>query len=510
MGFYLLIRISLSVGLQMVDLSPNLSDTVVLVNLLITCFIGMVIVHESITIGKRKKERSQLELMISETNKQTSDNNKEISNNNKEISNKELEIKNKVLEFQKTELDFKKKESDFKMEALEKVKTSTEDISKRITDRLIEDQTWLDRFMDETGATYGGSVFGTRINHFYYEKKALARKAIDILQEEVTNNKEMKYCILIDSGTTTYHLFCEICYRIKNNRNLAEKNCFWTDRIVIITNNLPGIQYLMKHCKKEYDEYSDLLIKCLLLPGEPLPVYGAVTGIDTINFLEKDHIKDRIKDILEVKNVNQFQIISFLPSNYMVRHPEKIDGKELYCPVARGGGEGGHFDIKNKFAELSDKIYLISPLTKFSFATCEDLNRLNKLDIDEKEDPHAERKNPDRVKYREVELITDELMKKCNFIITDRRAEKDLFWSFANELRKSLEKSYSKNKIYIANYNVEQWIPVDIKNPYYTDLEMKREIPHTNLRNAYLEKKTDGRHFIWDYSWVYRREEEKY
>jgi hypothetical protein len=302
------------------------------------------------------------------------------------------------LEFQNTELDFKKKEFEFKTETLEKIKVSTKEISKEISDSLIDNPTWLDRFMDETGVTYGGSIFGTRINHFFYEKKALAKKTIDILQEELTNNTEMKCCLLIDSGTTTYHLFCEICERVKNLDNLGEKTNSWTDRIFIVTNNLPGVQYLIKHCRKGSDEYSDLLVKCLLLPGKPLPVYAAVAGSETIHFLEEDHIRERIRKELNAENDTEYQIIGLMSANYMVRHPEKINGKELYCPVARGGEEGGHHDIKKAFVELSDKIYLISPLTKFSFATCKCLNKINGFFINEGDDPENARAFPDKVK----------------------------------------------------------------------------------------------------------------
>lgn len=492
----------------------SLSDTIVLVNLFVTCLIGLIVINESITIGKGKKEISKINKETSENNKEISNNNKKtsendkvISNNNKEISIKELELKNKALEFQNTELDFKKKEFEFKKETLEKIKASTKEISKEISDSLIDNPTWLDRFMDETGVTYGGSIFGTRINHFFYEKKALAKKTIDILQEELINNTEMKCCLLIDSGTTTYHLFCEICERVKNLDNLGEKTNSWTDRIFIVTNNLPGVQYLIKHCRKGSDEYSDLLVKCLLLPGKPLPVYAAVAGSETIHFLEEDHIRERIRKELNAENDTEYQIICLMSANYMVRHPEKINGKELYCPVARGGEEGGHHDIKKAFVELSDKIYLISPLTKFSFATCKCLNKINGFFINEGDDPENARAFPDKVKYREIQLTTEKLIEKCNFILTDRK-DKDIFWEFAQEFRKILKQSYGESKVNIADYDVEQWIPIGMDKPDYKDIEMKREIPHENLRNAYLKKKKDDRHFIWSYSWVFREEEE--
>jgi len=68
---------------------------------------------------------------------------------------------------------FKSNELEYKKLALHQVEDNTEEISNKIATKLIDDPSWLDRFMEKTGATYGGSVFGHRINHFYYEKQKL-------------------------------------------------------------------------------------------------------------------------------------------------------------------------------------------------------------------------------------------------------------------------------------------------------------------------------------------------
>lgn len=387
--------------------------------------------------------------------------------------------------------------------ALSKIENSSEEISNKIAKKLIDDPSWVEKFTDESGTSYLGSVFGDRMGHFQYEKKDLAKKVIDILEEEMLANREMKYCLLIDSGTTMFSIFCEICERVLKESNPKkgdfEKFCTWNNRVFIITNNLPGVQYLMKHCKDKSDEYSDLFIKCLLLPGEPLPVYAAVTGPETSNCLQAKYIRKTIREKLEVTKDEEYKIISFIASNYMVRHPsQRNDIGDSYCPVARGGG---HFELKTEFAKLSEKIYLISPLTKFSFATCEQLNYLNGFDIDEIDNPKGAKYNPDKVMYREIDLSNEEYKRKCTYFITDRE-KTDLFLGFAQKLKKELIKSYGSDKVIIAtDFKIEKFITVDKSNDSYRDFEIVKEIPHKSLRDTYQEMKEHG-HFIWDQSWI--------
>ncbi|AKB72852.1 sugar phosphate isomerase family [Methanosarcina mazei] len=324
---------------------------------------------------------------------------------------------------------------------------------------------------------------------------------IDILHQELTANKQKKICLLIDSGTTTYHLFSEICDKIKKPSDTDDEINPWKDRVFIITNNLPGIQHFINHCRKGSGEYSDLSIKCFLLPGKPLPVYAAVTGPEAIAFMNKARVKQLIKRELKTENDTEYQIISLMSANYIVRHPKEIDSKIIFCPTARGGGKGGHFEIKEEFAKLSDKIYLISPLTKLSFATCECLNKINELTIDEEKIPEDLNEYHDKVKYREIKLTTPELIEKCNFVLTDRK-NTDTFGDFAHDILLTLKNSYGENKIHIADYDLGAWIPNGTKNPEYYKIAMEMEIPHENLRNAYYRNKKINDHFIWAHNWM--------
>lgn len=472
--------------------SSIINDSLSTVDIIKIIFAGTVavfVLYEALKIGELKTKKWNLDLIASENYKQISENNKEVSEKNKEISEKQLTIKNK-------ELDIQQKEYDFKVKTLAEIKNATEEISNKIAQSLIDNPTWLDRFMDETGATYVGSIFGERINHFFYEKQALAEKAIEELEIEMKLNENMKYCIFIDSGTTLYHLFHEICNRLKR-----ENKEIWKKRVFIITNNLPGVQYFMKHCTENDNEHSDDSLKCLLLPGKPLAVYGAVTGDETIDFLKENHLKPIIRKHLGVEE-EEYKIISFVTGNYIVRHnfkKEDLDKKDVYLPAAR---DSGHYKLKSEFAKLSDKIYLISPLTKFSFATCDQLNEVNGFTIDEDKDPSGAKKYPNKVKYKEIEVIGTKQRDKCIFIITDRQ-EKDLFKDFATELMHELINSYGVNNVKIATrFNMERCIPYGRGEVAYSDTEIKREIPHEELREAYSKAKVGGNHFIWNKGWM--------
>jgi hypothetical protein len=429
---------------------------------------------------------------------------------NKDIAESQLNI-------EKLKLEYLKEETKYKRDSLEQIEKNSSEISDKIAQKLVENPTWLDRFMDETGATYVGSIFGKRINHFHYEKKSLAKKAIDYLEDEMKNSKTKVYCLLIDSGTTMYHLFSEITKRVTEAKRAGNSDIFnmWIMRVFIVTNNLPGIQYMMKHCRDTIDEYAEVYIKCLLLPGKPLSTYGAVTGSETVDFLTKWdkenklhekqelHIRTIIKENLKATN---YEIISFITGNYVVRHQyENRELKDSYCPVARGGG---HIDIKNEFVKLSDKICILSPLTKFSFATCDELNTYNEFQIDEESQPVDAEKTPSKVKYREIELLNKkEYKEKCIFFITSREQD-DMFENFSKELASELNRCYnpekrSKKVIIDTEYKIKNFIPFAKNSFAYRDIEAQKEIPHMILRQTYHQLKGNG-HFIWDISWIDR------
>lgn len=391
------------------------------------------------------------------------------------LSDKKLAESNQALA--ELKLEAFKDEIEYKKDAFQQTKNISSEIAHEISQQLINNPTWLDKFMDETGATYGGSVFGQRIRHFFYEKKVLAKRAVDEI-ENYFEKDDRKYCLLIDSGTSMYPLFHEISERVKDK----EKKKMWQENACIITNNLLGVQYLMKNCKDDAnDDYSDIALDCFLIPGKPLSVYGAVTGTES-----EEWVKNKIHKFLqnELKwRKRCYQIMSFVTGNYIAPHRENKRILGFY-PVARGEG---HVEIKTKFVEVSDIIFLLSPLMKFSFADVDLLNKVNKFVVLRGTD--EAKKFPKQVKYERVDIKKD----RCVFI-TSSRNEFNRFHRFSLDLIRTLKELYDEEKVIVEKFDLQDWIP-GIKDN--SNLELTNEIPHKHLRLKY-----EAGNDIWDINWV--------
>ncbi|MDD3246007.1 MAG: hypothetical protein PHF18_03975 [Methanosarcina sp.] len=456
--------------------------------------VAIIVIYYTIKIYELKEKQSILEMDLAEIEKEISttkleslkeqsnytDLSLQIYNIKKEQSEIERQISTKNLEFLETE-------HKFKTHTLSEVQNITNDISRDISKRIIDDPTWLDRFMDETGATYVGSVYGKRIKHFYYEKKILAKAALDSIESDFrnNNNNNIKYCLVIDSGTTMYHIFHEICERMRDEKS---KN-IWVNRVYIITNNLPGVQYLMKNCKENpSNDYSEIAVKCFLLPGKTLSVYAAVACKETVNWLS--NIDSFLQSEWDCKK-DGYQIISFITANYISRHPltDETDAYDAYYPVARGEG---HIEVKEAMVKVSDKIFLISPLLKFSLADVGLLNEVNGFSIPRSDITEA-RLHPSEVEYEEIP-ITDR--DKCIFFTTSRKGEP--FSKFSDSLRDNLIGGYTDKNVIMVDFDLKNYIP-NVKD--YPHLEIEREIPHEILRTRYINGSN-----IWDMNWVSAQE----
>lgn len=371
-------------------------------------------------------------------------------------------------------LEIIKKEFNNKVILLNETKKLTTEISQRISNNLIDDPTWLDRFMDQTGATYSASVYGNRIGHFYYEKKVIAKNSIDAIEQYLSKDDCNKYCLLIDSGTTMYPVFQEITKRLDKFKGE------WQKRICIVTNNIPGIQYLMKYGKMDVtDNYSEIVIDCYMIPGKPLSVYAAITGKISEEWLKG--LKVFLKDWGKGAPV---QVINFLTGNYMIKNSD--NHKIRYSPVARGEG---HVEIKNAMVEVSDIIFMLSPLTKFSFANLDLLNKVNEFTINRIDSEDA-LKSPKKVKYEEILVPPD---KQIKFFST-RRVKDNLFYPFGELLYSELVQRYKQDNVIMDHIDVCKWIPNIKENQH---LELDREIPHTNLKEKYKPEEN-----IWNIDWV--------
>jgi len=370
-------------------------------------------------------------------------------------------------------------EFDHKRALYDQTANITAQISTSISQQLINNPAWLDRFMDETGVTYRASVFGIRILHFFHEKQKIAQEAINRVEELLKITKDTQYYLLIDSGTTMYPVFVEITRRLEQK----EKKLLW-QRVCLVTNNIPGVQYIMKNAKEDLaDDYSEIAIDCLLVPGKPLSVYAAITGDETTKWLAE------LKELLDSRRGDgeKIRVIGFVTGNYVTR--EIIDNTVHYYPVARGEG---HVEIKQRIVDNSDEVFLLSPLMKFSFAGVNLLNEVNAFDIDRNE--VKARQHPKRVKYEKI-VIPEKT--GCTFIAT-RRVHGAMFEQFGNLLRYELRQLYGNDSVIMPEFDLKYWHPNIEDN---RQLEIEREIPHNNLRKEF-EKGVN----IWDRDWVSEKE----
>lgn len=368
-------------------------------------------------------------------------------------------------------------EHENKINIFGETKKITEDISRGISKNLIDDPTWLDRFMDQTGVTYSASVYGDRIGHFYYEKQFIAEQAINEIEKYINQSKD-KICLLIDSGTTMYPVFQEITKRIHSNKDL------WKKQVCIVTNNLPGIHYLMKYGKEDLsDNYSEILLDCFLIPGKPLSVYAAITGTEAEKWLKQ--IRLFLKDWNDSES--SIKIISFLTGNYMTRSDR--NNKVRYSPAARGEG---HVEMKNEMVKVSDEVFVLSSLTKFSFATCDILNDVNGFTI-QRSDKIDALKHPRQVKYVEI-LIPDEKPYK---IFSTKRVKGNLFEHFSSALYLELIRTLALENVFMPEIDIKKWIPNVEIMPH---LEIEREIPHKTLRDSYAPDND-----IWHLEWILKK-----
>ncbi|HEU4872712.1 MAG TPA: hypothetical protein VFT44_06405 [Pyrinomonadaceae bacterium] len=378
-----------------------------------------------------------------------------------------------------------------KRNALEETSNITTQISESISQKLIENPSWLDRFMDETGVTYSASVFGKRIGHFFYEKRKIATAAVDEIEKYLKHDPLKRFCLVIDSGTTLYPVFQEITDRLRRGPSAKA----WRERVCVVTNNIPGIQYLMKNAKDNpNDDYSEIAIKCFIVPGKPLSVYAAITGTESTNWLlqirnllmSEDCIGKQTADSAPVT----WKIIGFVTGNYIAR---KIEGKKhYYFPVARGEG---HVEVKRMIVEVSEEVFVLAPLMKFSFAGVDLLNKVNGFNLDRKDVERA-KQEPKRVKYEEI-AISDE--KKCRFFTTSRRRDA-IFREFSHDLWHELSTHYHQDSVNMPEFDLRYWNPAVEGN---REVELAREIPHENLRENYEKGQN-----IWDTRWVFEREAE--
>jgi hypothetical protein len=281
-------------------------------------------------------------------------------------------------------------------------------IAKQVGEILVRDPTWARNALDAAKlGPYSGGAFGERSHHFELEKNELAQQFVKYLFKRCeVLAKEGEVYLMIDAGTTLYPLFGAIG---KESRRQYESKHDWINHLHLTTNNLPGLEHLISTGRCGPGRHSPLAIRdCHLLPGVPMPVFGAVGGPDTEEAIERFRC-DAERRVPGGKH----RFIALVVGNWV-----RIRRSDPKCPIPMARGEGGkHHGAKNRFIKCADEVYVISPLGKIFVASEEDVNRAMELE-DQSANPE-----PDDEAYKDVD-VTPEKAPHVKLVTTSREAGK--------------------------------------------------------------------------------------
>lgn len=278
------------------------------------------------------------------------------------------------------------------------IKDKEDKIAQYILNGLSKDMRWAVALDKVNLLPFAKTLFGERLGHFHEEKEFIADKFVPLLLNRCKSLIESNITVylLIDSGTTLY----PICKKLgQETVECFAKNEKWINKLIIVTNNLPGVEAFMQFGRTNSESrYSKLAIECKLLPGVPLPIYSAVTGVETnkaVEYLRR-----------EAKKNEEFMFISLVTGNW-IQLPKKKTNHPM--PLARGTG---HCEFKETLINNSDEVYVVSPLGKIFFR--HPLDEINKaLGFTEDDEDLAKRK------YHNVK-INDDIVSSIKLVTTSR------------------------------------------------------------------------------------------
>ena len=256
------------------------------------------------------------------------------------LQQEELEFRKKQFEEEKEEREERRKW--LHREAL-RLTAIAEPLAENITKQLKTDISWASETLERAKlGTFAQSIFSERSRHFPEEKEFLANHFVPLLLRRCKTfaMSGKKVYLMIDSGTTLYPFFEKIaqiavrCY---------EDNEEWFNNLLIATNNLPGVQKLMGIGRvNPNNRFSPLAVRCHLFPGEPLPIYAALTGKET-----NEAVKNLRKGISDQNNV---VFIALVVGNWI-----RIRRSVPVCPVPLARG-AGHLEFKQTLIDNADEI----------------------------------------------------------------------------------------------------------------------------------------------------------
>lgn len=338
---------------------------------------------------------------------------------------------------------------------------STGEIASCIAEDLKKDVTWaLEAIEKAKLGPHAKTLFGERLSHFKIEKEFIIEHFGPFLLNKckIITQAETKIFLIIDSGTSTYPFFEYIAKEAVRGRLNNEE---WVERVTVVTNNLPGVESLMEHGRISHSRYSPLAINCCLIPGVPLPIYSALTGLSSELALED----------LKVKNTTGTTFITVMSGNWI-----RLRRTTPVCPIPLARGDG-HLRIKQKMIDISDVIYVLCPLGKvFIRKSHEEVNDALAYS-DNNEDP-------DMQPYGELNITSD----KAQFVkmVSTSRMERRVLSNHSTAVKAILgEYEIPVTACFDASRTEDAshllFLFDDLPNDWDRQIEM--EFPHPHTRN---------------------------
>ena len=186
------------------------------------------------------------------------------------------------------------------------------------------------------------SVYLLRARHYKEEKDTIAEHFSEkVLGPRIKylmkNSKIPKIQVIFDSGTTIAPILEVIGRKAEKNKN------YWCKDISVITNNIKGIENMLRYREHRDDRYAQLSVNQFsVLPGKVLAAFEAIADEETLDALEA------------CRNDGNYTI-AVTTGNYILLH----NGQ--FVEIARAGY---HPDFKATLIDIADEVYVIAPLGK--------------------------------------------------------------------------------------------------------------------------------------------------
>jgi hypothetical protein len=371
----------------------------------------------------------------------------------RELHEKELDLNEK--RFAAEQADREARRQLFNEES-SNIRDISRPLSKDISENLAKDSRWASEAMERAKlGAHGQTVFGERVGHFLDEKNFLAEMFTTMILARCAKLSERvdRVYLVIDSGTTLYPFFGSIGEEIVRRRENRET---WIDKLEIVTNNLPGVEALIASGRRNpRNRFSPLEVKCQLLPGEPLPVYAAVTGESTVSALHwlRGHAKSSY-------------FLALMTGNWL-----RIGPRGLRCPLALARGKG-HLDFKQALIECANETFVVTPLGKIWVKA--DLAHINdSLGL------ATNHRDLDKQAYEEV-TIRPEIAERVKLVSTSRGQDRVLS-SLYHHLEIALQLDPSEEGYDFATTDKLNHVLLpgfDDKLPHDWGKELATEFPH--------------------------------